>query len=174
MGKTENKTTAPEYYQNYIQLATDKSMSLEELLSDCERQWQQMFQEVEDEAAEKPYAEGKWTLKELIQHVIDVERVMSYRALMFARGSENRLVGFDHDEFVTRSDANNRTLLNLMEESAVVRSSSIHLLKSLSRQMLEKEGHFSDNDAPASVEALGHIIAGHQLHHMKVVREKYL
>ncbi|MFZ6052244.1 DinB family protein [Halocola ammonii] len=174
MSHTTNRNKAPEYYLRYIELANAKQMTVEELLSDGEREWQQLFQNIDDEAAEKPYADGKWSLKELIQHVIDVERVMSYRALMFARGTEKRLVGFDHDQFVSRSNANNRTLLNLMEESAVVRSSTIHLFKSFSQQMLEKEGHFSDNDATASVEALGYIIAGHQLHHMKVVQEKYL
>lgn len=174
MEKSPNKTKAPEYYKGYIQMALARSMTLEELLSDVERQWQQLFEKVEEEDAEKPYAEGKWSLKELIQHVIDVERVMSYRAMMFARGTGDRLVGFDHDEFVNRSLANNRALLNLREESAVVKSSTIHLFKSFSKSMLEHSGHFSDNEAPASVEALGYIIAGHQLHHMNVVREKYL
>jgi uncharacterized damage-inducible protein DinB len=169
-----NETTAPDYYQRYIKMALDQGMSLEELLSDVERRWQQLFAKVDDEKADKAYEEGKWTLKELLQHVIDVERVMCYRAMMFARGSGDRLAGFDHDAFAKEANANNRTLLNLLEESAVVRSASIHLFKSFSPEMMKCTGHFSNNDDPASTEALGLIIAGHQLHHMEIVKARYL
>lgn len=120
---------------------------------------------------EKVYAPGKWTIKNIIQHVIDTERIMSYRALRFARKDSTPLPGFDEDYFAMNTKADNRTLNDLLEEFNIVRKSSIALFKSFNDEMLKQTG-ISFNKA-ISVLALGFTIAGHQIHHLNIIRKNY-
>lgn len=118
------------------------------------------------------YGDGKWTIKELIQHLIDTERVFAYRTLVFVRNDTTELPGFDENQYVLHSNANLRPYQDLLVEFKSVRRSTILLFKSLKYSDLEKKRIASGNFM--SVKALGYIISGHLLHHLKIIEERYL
>jgi hypothetical protein len=118
------------------------------------------------------YAPGKWSIKELLGHVNDAERIFSYRALRFARNDPKPLPGFDQDPYVAAAGSDARPWSELIEEFEQVRRSTILLFRGLSPEAAMRRGTASD--AVVSVRALGYIIAGHEVHHMGVLREKYL
>ncbi len=118
------------------------------------------------------YDEGKWTIKELLQHLIDTERIMSYRALRFSRNDATELQGFDENWYVENSNGNERNFNDLMEEFTCTRRASISLFKSFTDEMLTLSGIANGSDM--TVRALGFVIAGHQMHHLKVIKERYL
>ena len=118
------------------------------------------------------YAEGKWTIKEIIQHVIDTERIFAYRALRISRNDQTPLPGFDENNYINNTEANNRGLQDLLTELSAVRHSNIFLFKSFSEQQLQRTGIASN--AGISVRAIGFIMIGHQKHHQKVFQERYL
>ncbi|PJB11291.1 MAG: damage-inducible protein DinB [Flavobacteriales bacterium CG_4_9_14_3_um_filter_40_17] len=118
------------------------------------------------------YAENKWTIKEVIVHLIDSERIFSYRALRFARNDQTDLSGFEENDYVPFSDANKRSKSDLIAEFKTVRTSTISLFQSFSDEMLLRAGTIGGNTM--SVRALGFIILGHQKHHINVVKVRYL
>lgn len=118
------------------------------------------------------YAEGKWTLKELMQHLIDTERIMSYRALCVARGEQKNLPGFDENDYVVKSNAGERTWDSLKEEMSLVRKSTILLFNSFNKELLQQKG--KANNYSITTNALGFIIVGHVLHHQRIIIERYL
>lgn len=125
-----------------------------------------------DEKLNYAYQEGKWTIKELILHMIDTERIFQYRALRFAREDKTMLPGFSENDFVPFSKANSRTRESLLEEYRVVRESTIALYKSFSDEVLLIVGNSSGGTM--SVRALGYLIVGHQTHHVNIIQERYL
>ena len=118
------------------------------------------------------YAPGKWTLKEVIGHVIDAERVFSYRAMRIARGDETPLPGFDEQAWVPQSGANDRTIADLLAELRAVRAATVALLRHLPADAVTRSGTASGNGV--TVRALAWIIAGHPMHHLGILRERYL
>ena len=118
------------------------------------------------------YAPGKWSLKEVIGHVIDAERVFSYRAMRIARGDETPLPGFDEKAWVPQSGANDRTIADLLAELRTVRAATIALLRHLPAGSVTRRGTASGNGV--TVRALAWIIAGHPVHHLGILRERYL
>lgn len=118
------------------------------------------------------YAEGKWTIKEIIQHIIDTERIMAYRALRISRNDTTPLPGFDENAYVENTSGNTRGLQELLTELSAVRHATLLLFKSFSDEQMKRMGIASGNDV--SVRALGFIIIGHQKHHQKVFQERYL
>ena len=118
------------------------------------------------------YAPGKWTLKEVVGHMADAERVFSYRALRIARGDTMPLHGFDEQAWVPNAGANARTLADLLGELRVVRASTLALLRHLPPESTSRVGTASDR--PVSVRAVAWIIAGHERHHLGIIRERYL
>lgn len=118
------------------------------------------------------YAEGKWTIKEIIQHVIDTERIFSYRALRISRNDITALPGFDENDYALNTNANDRHLQSLLTELSIVRQSTLALFKSFSEEQIKRIGIASNNEI--SVRAIGFIILGHQKHHQKVYKERYL
>jgi uncharacterized damage-inducible protein DinB len=118
------------------------------------------------------YAEGKWTIKEILGHVVDDERIYVYRALRFARNDSTELPGFDQELFARYSEANNREISDLLEEFATVRRSTIAFFSSLSDASLMRTGVADGHRV--SVRALAYHIAGHELRHMNIIRERYL
>ena len=122
--------------------------------------------------ADFAYAPGKWTIKEVVGHMIDTERVMGFRALWFARQDTSDLPGFDENAWAMHADATNRRLGDLLEEFEVVRASTIQLATHLSPEALARRGRASGNSV--SVRALFYIIAGHERHHVGLLRERYL
>ena len=117
------------------------------------------------------YAEGKWSIKELIQHVIDTERVFIYRAMRFARKDQTPLAGFEQDDYVSFSDADKRSIHSLMNEFANLRASTIDLFTSFTPDMRSHKG--ISNGVEISVEAIGYIISGHLNHHLNTIYERY-
>ena len=118
------------------------------------------------------YAPEKWSIRELLGHVIDTERIFTYRALRFARGDKAPLAGFDQDDYVAQANFESCSLAELISEFGHVRRSTISLFRHLAGEAWLRTG--TANDAEVSVRALAYIIAGHELHHMEVLREKYL
>lgn len=118
------------------------------------------------------YVEGKWTIKDIIQHLIDAERIFAYRALRISRNDKTPLPGFDENVYVENTNANDRSIQDLLAEFSAVRYSTLFLFKSFSEEQLKKIGNVSNGDV--SVRAIGFIIIGHQKHHQKVFQERYL
>ncbi|MGZ9736149.1 DinB family protein [Flavobacterium sp. GNP002] len=118
------------------------------------------------------YVEGKWDIKEIIQHVIDTERIFAYRALRISRNDQTPLPGFDENNYVNNTHATNRSIQDLLTEFSAVRHSNLFLFKSLSEEQLKRIGTASN--AAVSVRAIGFIMIGHQKHHQKVFQERYL
>ena len=121
--------------------------------------------------ADYAYAEGKWTIKEVIGHMIDAERTFGYRILAFSRG-QKELPGFEEDEYVARSTFKSRTLADLAEEFRSVREANMFLFRSLTLQQLLATGIANGNII--SVRALLYIAAGHEMHHVNLIKERYL
>ena len=158
------------FYAGYIQ-ALDNVELLEEL-EICVHDFIRFVQNIPMDKFDFRYAEGKWTIKDIIQHLVDVERVFSYRALRIARNDTTPLPGFDENFYVANANANNRSIQDLLSELALVRQSTLFLFKSFSPEQLAKIGTASDKQV--SVRAIGFILIGHQKHHQEVFRQRYL
>ena len=122
--------------------------------------------------ADLRYAPEKWTIRDIIQHVIDNERVQTYRALRFARGDSTPLPGYDEQLFAAHTAANQRGLGDLLSEFECVRSSSIALFGSFDEAMMRRSGPCFG--LQISVAAIGFALVGHQIHHLNVIRERYI
>ena len=159
-----------EYYKRYIDLAHGDSVIdvLQEGLLDT----MGFFKSIPEEKHEYRYQPGKWTPKEIVSHVIDTERVFSYRALQFARAEKVVLQGFDQDEFAKNAHANTRSMEQLLDEFQAVRAATIQFAKSCSEETLLRNGVASNS--PLSVRAALFIIAGHEIHHRVIIEERYL
>ena len=118
------------------------------------------------------YAPDKWTVKEVIGHIADSERIFAYRALRFARGDGTPLSGFEQDDYVKNGGFSERTLADLAEEFAEVRGATVALLSGLDGAAWQRRGLANQNEV--SVRALAYIIAGHELHHRRILEESYL
>jgi DinB family protein len=158
------------FYKNYITSLGD--VTLLDILNDSLQEILETVKNLPEEKLVYRYAEGKWTIKELIQHIIDAERVLSYRALRFSRNDITDLHGFNEDWYVDNSNGNDRNFSDLLHELSLIRKASISLFSSFSNEMLTMSG--SANGSLMSVRALGFVIAGHQMHHLKIIKEKYL
>ena len=166
------KTEYAPYFERYMQLSVLKDKTIIESLESAQDEFDSVLRNLPDKKHSFSYATGKWTLKELIQHVIDTERVFCYRALSFARNDQTALPGFDQDVFVDNDTANERDYYDLLDEMKVLRKSSIQLFKSFSKEALLRTGVASEEEI--SVRALGYLFSGHQIHHLNVVKERYL
>lgn len=133
----------------------------------------ELFGQFDDvQIAGRRYAPGKWTLKEILGHLCDDERIFAYRALCVARGDARPLPGFDENEYMASSNFESRTLVNLLAEYRIVRGATIALFDSLTEDAWRRRGIV--NGYEASVRGLAFHVAGHELHHLRVIREKYL
>lgn len=162
--------TFPVYYQSYIAKVPKGDPLL--LLEIGAKETIKTLVMVTEEKANWAYAEGKWSIKDIVQHLIDTERIMSYRALSIARGEENKLNGYDHNAYVDAGSANDRTLKDLLEEFKRLRASTIDLFKSFSTEMLSQKGNANGVDFIS--EQFMYILLGHEIHHMEVVQQRYL
>jgi hypothetical protein len=124
------------------------------------------------EKADYAYAPGKWTIKELAGHVIDTERILTYRLTCFARAEQHALPGFDEDDYVANAHFTDRSLLSLSEEFALLRKSNLYLFNSLTEKELDRSGTASERQI--SVRALLFVIAGHLIHHTQIIKSRYL
>lgn len=158
------------YFNTYIKLVDE--IDIVKALKRSEKTVLKILKNLPKEKHEYCYAEGKWTMKELLLHLIDTERIFVNRALRFARKDEIALPSFAHNDYVENSHANNRKFKNLIKEYKAQRKSSILFFKNLNKESLKLQGIASEK--PISVRALGYIIAGHDLHHCSVIQEKYM
>jgi len=165
-----NTTEYSNYFSTYINVIDD-----EDLIEGLEISLHQFIKFVQNIPMDKfdyRYAQGKWTIKEIIQHLIDSERVFSYRAMRISRNDSTALSGFDENNYVTNTNANARGIQDLLAELSAVRFSTLFLFKSFSQDQLLRRGTASNSTI--SVRALGFLIIGHQKHHQNVFQECYL
>ena len=158
------------FYAGYI-----KSLGTTDLLPALENSYDELFNLVKDlneEQLNYRYEPGKWTIKEILQHIMDAERVLSYRALRFSRNDTTEIPGFDEDWYVDNSNGNDRKFQIMLNEFGHIRQSTFTLFTSFTDEMLRMTG--SANKSLMSVRALGFVIAGHQLHHTRIIAERYL
>ena len=158
------------YYGAYIDKAT--STDIIEGLSYNLKSISSFFESIPKSKEDYTYANGKWTIKDILLHLIDTERVFSYRALRIARGDATPLPGFDQDIFVENALANNRTMISLIEEYKSLRRSTLLLFKTFTPEMLMATGTASDSII--SVRAIGYILSGHENHHRMIIEDRYL
>jgi hypothetical protein len=160
----------PKFYHNYI-----SHVPQDDLLEAFKVQTPAIIKFIETIPPGKydyRYADGKWTIKEVLQHIIDAERIFAYRALRFARKDETPLPGFDENLYADNAKADKRNWNDLMEEFKVVRKSSEYLFNSFDNDQLEATG--VSNNSPVYVLGIGFLLIGHALHHVKVLQERYL
>lgn len=172
MKKSElKKDEIGEFYWGYINLIPDDA----ELIGTLKKNTEDIIQFLKSIPNEKwhySYAAGKWSILEIVQHLVDTDRIFQYRALSFSRNESKSLPGFDHDSYVLNSAAEKRTPADLIDEFKLVRESGISLFRSFSNEMLSRKGIM--NDMTATARAIGFVMAGHALHHKDVIRKRYL
>ena len=172
---TVDTTTRPapdehaEYYGKYIALATEP-----DALGALERQLADMLpllRRLEDTQGAFRYAEGKWSVRQLLGHLIDGERVFAYRAMRFARGDQSPLPGFDENIYAAAAGSDRLPVQSLVDELELMRQSSLALFRGLEPAAWLRRG--IANDQEISVRALAFIIAGHGRHHVQILKERY-
>ncbi len=160
----------PEYFDRYILMADDADhiTALTNGLTEMEQFPTGMFQSL----GTKVYAPGKWTIKQILQHLIDTERIFTYRALVFARGEAGTVLPFDEDVYAANSFAEERPLQELIAEMVTLRRSTIDLFRSFNDEALRRTG--TGFRGPYSVLSVAFILAGHPRWHQRIIRERYL
>lgn len=158
------------YFGRYITLVPDE-MALLDALPYSLGLLEQSLANASDATYDYRYAVGKWTIKEVLAHLIDTERIFNYRALRIARGDQTPLPGYDHNSYVDYSRAQERTAGSLLSELRTVRASTTALFESFDAEALARKGTASTLEV--SVRALGFVQSGHVLHHYKILQEKY-
>lgn len=160
----------PQFYHNYISLV--KEEDLMQAFKNNTDSIQTFLESIPEEKHDHRYAEEKWTIKEIIQHLIDAERVFSYRALRFARKDSTHLPGFNEVLFARNAKADKRSWNDLVEEFKAVRKTTELLFNSFDTEQLDAEG--ISNNASVYVMGIGFICVGHCYHHKKIIEERYL
>ena len=158
------------YYETYIKLVPEGHVL--KTLSDQIIYLQTVLSRIPKDREDYCYAQGKWTIKEVIGHLIDTERIMAYRALAIARREKGALPGYDENKYVAEANFNYRTLSDLAQEFSLVRAANISLFKTFNEENLNEIGNANNNSI--SVRALLFIIAGHPTHHLNVLKTRYL
>lgn len=158
------------YYADYVGRVTDGDIV--DTLEKDRSEFLDILKAIPDEKASYRYADGKWSIRELLGHVIDAERVFTYRALRFSRGDQTELASFDQDVFVRGGEFESRTLADLVREFDHVRAATLDLFRTMSDAAILRSGIASSNRV--SARALAWIAAGHARHHMVVLQERYL
>jgi DinB superfamily len=159
-----------EYYKKYIDLV--KGDDIFRILIEQNIDSQNILNSFSENKGNYKYAEGKWTVKEVIGHLIDVERIFAYRALCIARGETKPLPGMDQDLYVSNGNFNTRQLFDLNYEFRLLRESNILLFGSFDKSVLQNRGNASGYDV--TVLALMFMTAGHEKHHLKILTERYM
>jgi len=159
----------PDYYRGYVELVPEGeiieilSSQLEETIS---------LLKANKEKRDFRYAEGKWSLIEVVGHIIDTERVMAYRLLRIARGDKTSLHGYDDEVYVENARFSERKLEDLLDEFILVRKATLVLLKGLPKEVWQNIGYA--NNGEFTVNSIAYIIAGHERHHRKLIEERYI
>jgi hypothetical protein len=172
MGKITkpHPTDYPPFYETYIKLVSDNT--IKNVFAQSFEDFKQFIDKIPESKANFKYELNKWSTKQVLQHIIDTERIFNFRALCFARGENQSIPGFDENEYAFLADVDKRNLNELKEELIVVRNSTILLFESFNIEMLQRKG--KANNAEISVNAIGFCILGHSLHHFNILKERYL
>lgn len=165
-----NSSEHNSYYRQYIDLVED--IPLLSALEISKSRTRSFFGNIPKQKLEYRYAKDKWTPKDILQHIIDTERVFGYRALYFSRDQSADLRGFDENKFAANTHANTRTIDDLLDEHLVVRNATISLFNCFDNTQLKCIG--MANNSKMSVRAAGFIICGHEMHHCNIINERYL
>lgn len=163
----------PPYAEMYMKLVPDDGLILDHLLAQLART-RSFISGLPPDRLLHRYAPDKWSIKDILVHIVDDERIFSYRALRFARNEQQNLIGFDQDAYARYAEANKRPLEGIFEEYEAVRRATIALFANLPEDALGRLGHGTGTANDATVRALAYHIAGHELHHLAVIRERYL
>ncbi len=159
-----------EYYQPYIDLV--KGDDIFRILIEQNLESQNVLNSFSESKGNRSYAEGKWTVKQVIGHMMDVERIFAYRALCIARGETKPLPGMDQDTYVKNGNFNKRQLFDLIYEYRLLRESNILLFGSFEKSVLQNRGIASEYEV--TVLALMYLTAGHEKHHLNILTERYM
>ena len=170
MLRKPESTEYASYFGQYIKLVPEGYLA--DLLAEQSEQTKSMLDQVTEEQGSFRYAPGKWSLKEVLGHIADTERIMSYRLLRVGRGDQTMLPGFSEEAFVAGAAFDQQPLKHLIDELAVVRRSTLSLLNGMPDEAWLRKGNV--NGIETSARALAYVIAGHELHHCRVIRERYL
>jgi hypothetical protein len=162
--------TVPPFYRAYVEKVRDHDLL--DALRSTDRELQALVRAIPEEKGDFRYSDGKWTIKEVLNHIMDSERVFAYRALRFSRSDGTPLQPFEENDYAGRANAGGRTVSQLGAELHRLRETTIDLFSSFTPEMLMLEGIASGKTI--SVLNLGYIIAGHGVHHLKIVAERYL
>lgn len=157
------------YYEGYINLV--KGDDIHKILTTQSIETQGVLNSFSETLGNYSYAEGKWTVKEVVGHLLDTERVMAYRAMCIARGEKNSLPGFDQDAYVKSGNFNKRELFDLNYEFRLLRELNLLLSRGFDEEVLQRRGVANKNEV--TVLGLLFIIAGHEKHHMNILLERY-
>lgn len=158
------------YYQPYIDKVED--IELLDALKHNQKTVISFIKSIAEDRLCYRYADGKWSIKEIVLHLIDTERIFAYRALRIARNDKTEMSGFDQDFFVSHSYADNRSIHDLLSEYESVRMATISLFANFDDKTLSEKG--IANNSSLSVRAAAFIIAGHEKHHLQIIEERYL
>ncbi len=165
-----NVTEYAPYYQRYIDLITT-----DDIFSFFKQQTEEivaLFTNLSEEQASFRYAEGKWTIKELLAHIVDSERIFGYRVLAISRGEKNPLPGFAENEYVKNGKYENRSLQSFLSEYSYLSSANLELFKSLDEEMHAQKGTASGKEVTAR--AILFVTIGHEKHHLEIIKSRYL
>ena len=169
MKKKSQIVQMPQFFDRYINLADD--LDIVEALEKYDTIETLVDQQKLEKLGDQKYAPGKWTVKDIVQHITDNERIQAYRAMRFSRNDKSSLPGYDENLLADNTNASARSLNDLLAEFAAVRRSNILLYRSFSDEMQQRTGIcFNTN---ISVLALGFVLVGHQIHHSNIIRERY-
>jgi len=165
-----DRTEAAEYFFTYINQVPEGDIG--RILETQEREAVQLLSGLSDERSLHRYAPGKWTIREVVSHINDTERMFTFRALWFARGFDSELPSFEQDIAIRTAGANDRSYRSHVDEFRAIRAATLALFGNLPPDAWTRRGIASGN--PFTVRALAHITAGHVAHHMRLLRERYL
>lgn len=166
-----NKNECPEYYDRYISLIEEDEDVLQ-LLADQIKEVQEVLGKLDDAQASHRYSEGKWSIKELIGHVVDTEWMLGNRALRFARYDETDVPQYDHDEYVANANFDKVPVSNLLQQFGYIRKAIVAMFHSFDDNMFAASG-LSEGKS-FTVRCFPYIIAGHLKHHLGILKERYL
>jgi len=169
MSRPEKSEYHP-YYENYVSLVTGEDVV--SVLANQPRELKSLLSPLAEEKGTFAYAAGKWTIKELLSHIIDGERIFAYRLLRISRGDETPIEGFEQDGYIENSHANERTFADLLDEFEELRAANLRQIRNLRQEDWARTG--TANNATVSVRALAWIMAGHVVHHCNILRLRYL
>lgn len=163
-------TRVPSFYHKYIQLVQEENLT--EAFQKHQLMALTTLMDIPDESWDFRYAEGKWSIREMVQHMIDTERIFAYRALRFSRNDQTPLPGFDENAYAANAPVAHRSKANLLDELSIVQKGSLQLFASFTPGQLQLSGVANGNEI--YVEGIGFVIVGHTLHHRNVLLERYL